>query len=29
MGERKVGREIGMDERGKERTTEREKEIQG
>ena len=29
VGERKVGREIGVEERGRERTTEREKERQG
>ena len=29
VGERKIGREIGVEERGKERTTEREEERQG
>ena len=29
MGERKIGREIGVEERGRERTTEREKVRQG
>ena len=29
VGERKIGREIGMEERGRERITEREEERQG
>ena len=29
MGERKIGREIGVEERGRDRTTEREKKRQG